>query len=545
MRTIRWRARRGGVMLAVAALVAGSGLLATTVFSATSAAQTPDCAPDTTVQTTNGPVCGIVDNGVSQWLGIPFAAPPVGDLRWAPPQPPQSWTSTLQATTFGSQCIQSSGQGSEDCLYLNVWRPQSAGGNLPVLVHIHGGGFRNGSGASNSGSLLATTGNEVVVSINYRLGIFGFLANSALGPHSGDYGLQDQQAALRWVQHNIAAFGGDPHNVTIFGESAGGSSVCDQIASPTAAGLFHHAISTSGEYNTLLGLMPQLGGTLESQDCKSTLPTQSQADSIGANFAAAVACASASDVAGCLRALPETVIEQAAGLGYQFGGHGTIAPTLNGSTLTMTLRQAAKTGQLNRVDVIAGVARDENLVGSPHTTAEFQQQVDNQYRPIADQVRQLYPLERYASPFLAWRTLAADSTAVCPALTTARMLTKWMPVYEYQVNDGDAPPDLSSGDPAGSRHVASWFIAPEREPTGGLDVNQQVLQEQELTFVTTFGRTGNPTAPGLPVWPQFKNGTGAGQVMVLSPGGDTAVMPAHQIRQIHNCGFWDRVSPKP
>jgi para-nitrobenzyl esterase len=426
-----------------------------------------------------------------------------------------------------------------------VWRPQSAGGNLPVLVHIHGGGFRAGSGARDSGSLLASTGNEVVVSMNYRLGIFGFLANSAFGPHSGDYGLQDQQAALRWVQQNIAAFGGDPHNVTIFGESAGGSSVCDQIASPTAAGLFHHGISTSGEYNTLLGLMPQLGGTLESQDCKSTLPTQSQADSIGANFAAAVGCASASDVAACLRSLPVSTVEQAAGLGYQFGGHGTIAPTLNGSTLTMTLRQAAKTGQLNRVDVIAGVARDENLVGSPHTAAEFQQHVDNQYGPIADQVLKLYPLERYVSPFLAWRTLAADSTAVCPALTTARMLTKWMPVYEYQVNDGNAPPELSTGDPAGSRHVASWFISPRREPAGGLDVNQQVLQDQELAAITTFGRTGNPTTHGLPVWPQFKSGTGAGQVMVLSPGGDTAVMPADAIGEIHNCGFWDRVSPKP
>jgi para-nitrobenzyl esterase len=211
----------------------------------------------------------------------------------------------------------------------------------------------------------------------------------------------------------------------------------------------------------------------------------------------------------------------------------------------MTPRQALKTGQVNRVSVIAGVARDENLVGSPHTAAELRQTVSDQYGRVADQVLRLYPLERYASPFLAWRTLAADSTAVCPALVTARALSKWMPVYEYQVDDGNAPPELSTGDPAGSRHVASWFIAPEREPAGGLDVNQQVLQTQELAAVTAFARTGNPTAPSLPVWPQFKEGQGEGQVMSFAPGGDTQVVSAKQIAELHNCDFWDRLSPKP
>ena len=547
MRRIRCRVRPSGVLLTVAALVAGSGLLATVVFSATATGQTSGCAPDTTVQTTNGPVCGIVVGGVGEWLGIPYAAPPVGGLRWAPPQPPTPWTSTLQATAFGSACQQARPgvQSSEDCLYLNVWRPPG-GNHLPVMVHIHGGGFFGGSGNADY-TLLATTGHEVVVSMNYRLGIFGFLADAAFGPHSGDYGLQDQQAALRWVQANIESFGGNPHNVTIFGESAGGSSVCDQIASPTAAGLFQKAISTSGEYNTLFGVPEQAPRTpedLEVQDCKSKLPTQDEANRIGSQFAVAVGCGPGTpDVAACLRSLPVDVVEHAAytpGDGYQYGGHGTIAPTLNGTTLPMTLRQALRTGQVNRVRVIAGVARDENLVGWPDTAAQFRQLVHAQYGAIAELVLRLYPLRRFYSPFVAWRTLAADSTAVCPALTTARALARRMPVYEYEVDDGNAPPELMTGRPAGSLHVADWFLT----PNPALDVNQRVLQTQELAALTTFARRGDPTAPSVPIWPRFRLGR-AGEVMSLAPGGDSQVMSVGQISAVHNCGFWDRVSPKP
>ena len=196
------------------------------------------CEPGTTVQTDRGTVCGIVVDGIKSWQGIPFAAPPVENLRWAPPQPAAAWSGTLQATAYASQCTQTGPpMGNEDCLYLNVWAPPGAQG-LAVMAHIHGGGFRNGSGAGDY-SLLSRTGNVVVVSLNYRLNIFGFAAHTAFDPNSGDYGLQDQQAALQWIQRNVSAFGGDPNSVTIFGESAGGSSVCDQIASPTAAGLFH------------------------------------------------------------------------------------------------------------------------------------------------------------------------------------------------------------------------------------------------------------------------------------------------------------------
>ncbi len=497
------------------------------------------------VTTDRGDVIGRLDGGVRAFLGIPYAAPPVGPLRWAPPQPPTPWTATLPATAFGNAC-QTGRPGavsSEDCLYLNVWRPAN-GSHMPVMVHIHGGGFFGGSGNGDN-TLLANTGHEVIVSMNYRLGIFGFLANPAFGPHSGDYGLQDQQAALRWVQANIASFGGDPRNVTIFGESAGGSSVCDQIASPTAKGLFEHAISTSGEYNTLLGVpeqAPRVPEDLEAQDCKSALPSEAQAGSIGEKFAAFVGCGPGTpDVAACLRQLPVDVIQQAAytpGDGYEYGGQGTVAPTINGSTLTMTLRQALVTGKVNRVDVIAGTDRDENLVGVANTAADYVNLVTAQYGTFAQQVLQLYPLSRFDSPYVAWRTVAADSDTVCPSITTDQALARRMPVYGYEIDDNDIPPYTQTV-PVGASHVGAWFLTPV---SPALDANQQVLQNQEVGYVTTFARTGNPSTQGAPIWPRFRP---SGAEMSLQPAGDSQAMPVSVIKQIHNCGFWDRIAPRP
>ncbi len=397
------RSRFTRALLAVTLLSAAAA--ATQASSAASApraapAAAVPCAPDTVRQTINGPVCGVVVNNDAEWLGIPYASPPIGDLRWAPPQPPAPWTSPLQATAFGSSCAQSffSASGSEDCLFVNVTRPADGAGGLPVLVHIHGGGFVAGSGNGNY-SLLADTGHEVVVSLNYRLGILGFLTNPAFGPHSGDWGLQDQQAALRWVQQNIAQFGGDPHNVTIYGESAGGSSVCDAIASPTARGLFERGISVSGEYNTLLGSPT----SLESQDCKSNLPTQTQADAAGRDYATSVGCTDPAAVAACLRSLTVEQVEATVGFGYQDGGHGTVGPTINGTTLTLSLRQALRRGEVNHVTVIAGVDRDENLVGNATTADQYTQLINTQYGPYASQVLARYPLNHFGSPAIDLR----------------------------------------------------------------------------------------------------------------------------------------------
>lgn len=504
------------------------------------------------MDTAYGPVCGTVSttvSGVNEWLGIPYAAPPVGNLRWEPPQPPASWTTTLEATQFGSECTQgatSPPSGSENCLFVNVWAPSTATptSDLPVLVHIHGGGFVGGSGNGDN-SLLVNTGNEVVVSMNYRLGIFGFLADKALGPNSGDYGLQDQQAALGWVQNNVARFGGDPSNVTIYGESAGGSSVCDEIASPTAKGLFERGISVSGEYNTLLGAP----NSLEQQDCKSQIPTKAQAFAAGRNFAAAVGCgAGTADVASCLQNVSATTAQTVAGggvvggffpVGYQDGGQGTVGPTINGTTLTMTLRQALASGHVNKVDVIAGTDRDEDLVGTATTATQYTSLVDTQYGPFASQVLAKYPLSHFDNPGVAWRTVAADSDTVCPALETARDLASRMPTREYEIDDNDLPPYRASGSgviAAGASHVGAWFLTPQATP---LDANQQVLQDQELAFVTAFARNGNPNTNGVPVWPKLNN---SGEVMSLQPAGDSELVSTAEMAAQHNCAFWDRVA---
>jgi len=218
------------------------------------------------VRTAAGPVVGIAAEtaGVCAWLGMPYATPPVGDRRWRRPEPAAPWGKPLKAEKFGERCAQfgllgtpgkTKPRGSENCLYLNVYSPDP-GGKAPVMVWIHGGGLMSGSGGSAlyTGDRLAAAQDVVVVTINYRLGVFGFLAHPGFREEDSDgsvggYGMMDQIAALKWVRQNIAAFGGDPDNVTIFGESAGGWSVCQLMASPAAKGLFHRAIQQSGNCN--------------------------------------------------------------------------------------------------------------------------------------------------------------------------------------------------------------------------------------------------------------------------------------------------------
>jgi para-nitrobenzyl esterase len=246
--------------------------------------------------TANGPVRGLANGAVNEFLGIPYAAPPVGALRWQPPQPPANWPGVRDATQFASHCPQPPGpfgQGStsEDCLHLNVFTPshRRAGSHFPVMVWIHGGALVTGESNDYDPTTLAADG-VTVVTINYRLGALGFLAHPALADasgQSGDYGLMDQQAALRWVRRNIANFGGNPHNVTVFGESAGGLSTLSQVASPRARGLFEKAIVESGSYNL-------------------TQASLATAEAAGESFATRAGCAS--QTAACLRNLPVSAI---------------------------------------------------------------------------------------------------------------------------------------------------------------------------------------------------------------------------------------------
>lgn len=539
------------VTLAVFVTAAASG-----VIPLARAASRPACTPGTVLLTADGPVCGVTAHGVTSYLGIRYAQPPVGSLRWRPPQPVVRWTTTFHATRPGHICpgpSQTGGgvQGSEDCLNLDVQVPSHArrGAKLPVVVQIHGGGFLDPIGPPD-GSHLVLGGHVIYVAMNYRLGILGFMVDKALGRHSGDYGLEDQQAALRWVKRNIAGFGGDPHNVTIMGDSAGGASVCSQIASPTARGLFERGIPESGFYNAAVGRQQ----VWEAADCKSQIPTRAQAEAAGARFARKVGCAPR-DVA-CLRAVPAAELVEAGGKVNDptvNGASATIAPTINGTTLAMSPSRAFETGHLNHVGVMDGVDRDEfngfGSVQSPaaHTAAQFKRLIRRQYGALARRVLRHYPLIRFPSAFVAYRTVVADSDSVCPALVADRRLSRYVPVFAFQNDDGDMPPQsypsylLDPSEPNGAYHIAAQtFLFPVIPVT--LSADQMTLATEYTNQVIGYARRGNPTAPHTPLWTTFTKRRR--MVMTLAPAGDSALTPESTITLQHHCSFWDRVTPK-
>ncbi len=555
------------VLLGAVAMAVAAGLAAWVLAPqarAQTASSPPPCSSGTLVQTRSGPVCGVTANGQTSYLDIPYAAPPVGRLRWRPPQPVHPWTSVQPATQTGVACptpgypAGSPPQAgtSEDCLTLEVQKPANLrpGQSLPVMFEIHGGGFL-GEAVTDNGSNFVRTGPVIYVYIKYRLGILGFLADKAFGPHSGDYGLQDQQAALRWVKRNIARFGGNPQNVTIFGESAGGASVCDQVASPTAKGLFQQGISISGFYNFNVNTI------WWPADCKSKLQTEAQAQKLGARFAAKVGCGNAAHVAACLRAVPvNTLLEKAGQLENPFAG-GSIGPIVNGTTLPMSAAQAFKTGHVNKVKLMIGVGRDEFNGGiytnsSGHTIvantpAQYRQLVRQQFGSLARTVMRLYPLRRFPvpAPFIAYRTIMADAFSVCPALVSDARVAKYIPVYAYQDDDSDSPPPVGQAlgagqtptpetQPLGAFHSAINHLA--HDPPAYLDANQAALQNQVLAQWTGFARTGDPTVPYTPRWTRYS--TSGRPVMSLVPAGDSALTPTSAISNQHNCGFWDAVN---
>lgn len=529
------------VLVAVALVTAGPAGLFGSGGAAHPASRAMACSPGTTVTTDDGPVCGLAGPELTSWLGIRYAAPPVGALRWAPPRRPAAWTAPFPATAEGSICPQPSGAGlpgstDEDCLNLDVRAPATTARRpLPVMVQIHGGGFRL-LGPSDAGHLV-TAGQVVGVELNYRLGILGFLAHQAFGTHAGDYALQDQQAALRWVRRNIARFGGDPGNVTIYGASAGGSSVCDQTVSPSAAGLFQRGISESGQYNSLLGVNTQW----QAQDCKAALPTEDQAQRAGARFAAAVGCGAAPDAAACLRGVPvPTLLTQAGdGLGPD---SGTLAPIVNGTTLPLSPGEAFAAGRLNHVTLMIGVARDETQLPSAETTADYDRLVAQQYGEHAPAVRAAYPPSRFPAPqaFLAYRTIVADSNSVCPAVWADRALSRHIPVYAYELDDSDAPPlfFLDPTKPNGSYHVDEIPLLFPGSAT--LDPDQRALSDQLTAEWTGFARTGDPTVDGAPAWEPFTADNPV--VMSLNAAGDSQLTT--EIPRQHHCDqLWSGVAP--
>src|SRR5690348_14819692 len=423
---------------ACCAALAALTLTAAGATAARAGTATKDDAP--VVTTSDGAVRGAAAGTVNEFLGLPYAAPPTGNLRWRAPQPTAAWTGVRDATTFGPSCPQAPspfappGPFSEDCLYLNVYTPAARpGANRPVLVWIHGGGLVQDGARDYDGTKLAAAG-AVVVTINYRLGALGFLAHPALasrpGGAAGNYGLMDQQAALRWVQRNIARFGGDPGNVTIAGESAGGLSVLAQMVSPGARGLFQRAIVQSGTF------------ALNQQPLAT-------AETAGETFATAVGCPDQS--AACLRQVP--VSDLVAKFGVEIPG------IVDGSVLTQPIGTALARGQFARVPVINGITHDEELLfvfglgltvsqgtnillaGNPVNLANYQANIAQALGVTGARAAAIaaeYPPG--AHPDVAFSLLVSDASFACPALQVDHWTAaRGVPVYGYQFNDDNAP----------------------------------------------------------------------------------------------------------
>ena len=497
-----------------------------------------DAAPIVTIN--NGAVRGVIEGGGYCFRGLPFAAPPTGDLRWRAPRPPADWQGVRDATRFGPSSPQPdnpalTGPTSEDCLYLNVYTPTLGGGGnggLPVLVWIHGGRFTLGAGRDYDGTKLAALG-IVVVTINHRLGALGFLAHPALasrpGGPSGNYGLMDQQAALRWVQENIHAFGGDPDNVTISGQSSGGLSVLAHMVSRGSQGLFHRAIVQSGSFALT---QQSLGG----------------AEADGEAFAAKAGCPD--QTADGLRRLP------VADLVSSFPG-AAIPGVVDGEVLEESLGTALAAGRFARVPILNGMNHDEQRVFvtgaetvvdgwfvpmcEPVTAESYQRVIATVLSVPAVRAAVIaaeYPLSAYPSPPVAFSALLSDAYFACPALQIDRWTSKWVPTFAYEFNDDNAPlryPPPLTGPPVATHKSEFPYLfdlpdAPLQEP---LSPDQQALAASMRTAWANFTATGNP-ASGDAGWPAF--GADGTQVLSLVP-------PRPRVETDfaarHHCAFWD------
>nr|WP_237500188.1 carboxylesterase family protein [Streptomyces sp. SID8379] len=347
-----------------------------------------------TVTTDKGRVTGASADGVDRFFGIPYAAPPVGSRRWQPPAPAGAWTATRQATSPSPHCLQfrgDTGAGmSEDCLYLNVYAPSHRTNRpLPVMFWIHGGGFSSGAGETADASRIAEANDVVVVTINYRLGVFGFLDLPGLSKQgAGDYGLLDLEAALRWTQRNIGAFGGDASRVTVGGQSAGGHSVCALLASPPARGLFSGAIIQSG-------------------GCPSH--TAEQAVARGKKYATAASCSDTS----CLRAKPANELLATSG-GFVGGVLSGPLPVSGGPELPLPPSEAVRTGKAANVPLLIGHTRDEvrswSLPFARATKTQYERAVRIEFGAQAGTV-----LAHYRSASTATRTPGRTPSVICGA----------------------------------------------------------------------------------------------------------------------------------
>jgi len=476
--------------------------------------------------TDTGALRGVADDRVTAFLGVPYAAPPLGALRWRPPQAPATWTGVRSARAFAPACMQkgvsmpgeSPPRISEDCLYLNVWTPARHGRRpAAVMVWIHGGGYTNGATAMPLywGDRLARRG-VVVVSVAYRLGPFGYLAHPELSAESadhssGNYGLMDQIAALRWVQRNIRAFGGDRDRVTLFGQSAGAMSVSLLVASPQARGLFQRAIAQSGGVFEPLELAPGYH-----------LP-QGQRD--GVAYAASLGAKSIAD----LRALPaETLL----------GGKANSVshPVIGPQVLPISPYTAYVTGRQAQVPILIGSNADEarSLADVSHiTAATFKADLDHTWGSLPPSIVRAYPFTTDAEARAARLDFERDLRFGWDMWAWARLQASVarQPVFLYRFAQAPPFPATSPRAGWGASHFAElWYMFDhlDQEPWAW-SASDRRLARLMSSYWVNFARAGDPNGPGLPVWPTFDPVTR--QLLVLT--GDPVVGTVANPDQLH------------
>jgi para-nitrobenzyl esterase len=471
-----------------------------------------------------GRLSGSAHDGVVSFKGIPFAAPPVGDLRWRAPQPAKAWTGVRAAAGYSPDCAQKPFPGdaaplgtppAEDCLYLNVWRPDSTAARLPVMVWIYGGGFVNGgsSPAVYDGSAFARRG-VVFVSFNYRLGRFGFFGHPALTKESpdgplGNYGYLDQIAALKWIERNIAAFGGDPHNVTIFGESAGGGSVLTLLTSPMSKGLFHKAVIESGGGRDLL-----MGQRHLSKAGPDGTPS---AESIGLAFAKANGIKGADAAAlAALRKLPADAV--VAGLNMATMMTPTYAgPMIDGRIVVESPASAYAKGNGARVPVMIGANSAD--IGFPRGRT-----LDEFLAPFGadkDKARAAYDPSGSAPPMQVGVAIAADQMMVEPARHFAGVIAGiGQPAYEFRFSYvSESMRKQWPGAPHATEIPFVFDTVAARYGKDLADADRAIARAANEYWVN-FARTGNPNGKGLPNWPAYSPKTD--EVMDFSLAGPVA-----------------------
>ncbi|MFC4010378.1 carboxylesterase/lipase family protein [Nonomuraea purpurea] len=477
-----------------------------------------------TARTDTGWVRGARAERVDSFLALPYAAPPVGDLRWRAPRPAPAWQGVREAATWGNRCPAAAGSNgprseAEDCLYLNVFRPAGtkAGDRLPVLFWIHGGGLQNGSGNQHDGTFIAQRQDVVVVSVNYRLGVFGFLAHPSLkaeAAQSGNYGLLDQQAALNWTRRNIAAFGGDPRQVTIAGESAGGFSVCAHLTAPGSAGQFARAVIQSGS-------------------CTSR--PYAEGEQAGTNIATTLGCSDAA----CLRALPAGRLVD----GPQFASFLYDTPALPENPDT-----AVRAGRFQRVPLVVGSNRDEGrtfLQGNRGWTKEqYESWIRAVFADRAEAILARYPWPAEPDQFTSAYLTAAVFTdsgflaglGGCPTLRFMRALSAHTRVYGYRF-DHRTGPGLTPepiGYEWGAGHAAElaymWPSFDNGTPIAPtFDASERRLARDMVGYWGSFTRAGKPG------WPDFNR---TSLVMSLRAGGRSTPVPVATMEAEHNCDLW-------